>query len=182
MADSGFLGHAAVRMRVMPSRAVRISARIVFFLCGILSLLTTVPYGMMRGVDLPVASEWILFVIALGVVALFSVLVAVLPSSWIAKTFRRRPDDERLYSTPLKMLGCFAAIAYLISVGAYLAPNRWNLDPQIMLALCPMYIVKMTFDPSAAAVFILLAPMNAGVYGALGTVFGFIGFAVRKKD
>jgi len=57
---------------------------------------------------------------------------------------------------------------YLVAVVAYLAPRSWNLDLQLMFSLCPMYFIKLTFDPSLVATFFLLAPMNAAVYGAVG--------------
>jgi hypothetical protein len=50
-----------------------------------------------------------------------------------------------------------------------------------MLLLCPMYFVKMTIDPSPVAIFFLLAPMNAAVYGALGAVLGYARLAFRRR-
>jgi hypothetical protein len=152
----------AVRMRLMPGRAIRVTARIAFLLCGLISLFTGVPYVMLRGAELPVQSEWVIFVVALGLLGVFSVTIAVLPRSWIAKACKQDRDNEQLFSAPLKLLGSFAAISYLLALVAYLAPHRWNLDPQLMLALCPLYFVKMTFDPSLVATFFLLAPLNAG--------------------
>jgi hypothetical protein len=165
----------------MAGRAVRTISRIAFLLCGLTSLFTGVPYLMLRGVDLPVQSEWVLFVVALALVGVFSVTVAVLPRSWIAKACKKDRDDQRLFSAPLKVLGVFAAIFYLVAVFAYSAPNRWNLDPQMMLSLCPMYFVKMTFDPAAVEIFFLLAPMNAAVYGSLGLTLGYAWLALRKR-
>ncbi|MGO9167312.1 MAG: hypothetical protein ACLP56_10595 [Candidatus Sulfotelmatobacter sp.] len=165
----------------MPGRAIRITARIAFLLCGLISLFTSVPYVMLRGVDLPVQSEWIIFVVALGLVGVFNVTLTVLPRSWIAKACKKDRDDERLFSAPLRLLGGFAAISYVLALVAYLAPHRWNLDPQLMLSLCPMYFVKMTIDPSPVAIFFLLAPMNAAVYGALGATLGFALLAFRRR-
>jgi hypothetical protein len=165
----------------MPGRAIRITSRIVFFVCGSISLFTGVPYMMLRGVDLPVQSEWVIFVVVLALVGVFSVTLAVLPRSWIAKACKKDRDDERLFSAPLRVLGGFAAISYVLALVAYFAPHRWNLDPQLMLSLCPMYFVKMTIDPSPVAIFFLLAPMNAAVYGALGTTFGYTWLAFRRR-
>ncbi|MGC1451903.1 MAG: hypothetical protein WA830_17885 [Candidatus Sulfotelmatobacter sp.] len=165
----------------MSGPAIRATSRIVFAVCGLVSLLTGVPYVMMRGVDLPVQSEWVIFVVALALVGVFSVTVAVLPRSWIATACKKDRDDEQLFSAPLKLLGGFAAISYLLALLAYLAPHRWNLDPQLMLGLCPMYFVKMTFDPSLVATFFLLAPMNAAVYGSLGLTLGYAWLAFRKR-
>ena len=136
---------------------------------------------MLRGAELPVQSEWILFAVALALVGLFSVAVGVLPRSWIAKVCRKDRDDLQLFSAPLKMLGCFAAIFYLLALVAYLAPRRWNLDPQVMFSLCPMYYIRTMFDPSLGTVVFLLAPMNAGVYAALGLTVGYGWLAFRKR-
>ncbi|MGA1985324.1 MAG: hypothetical protein ABSG72_03560 [Candidatus Sulfotelmatobacter sp.] len=164
----------------MHGRAIRITARIVFFVCGVTSLLTGAPYVLLRGVDLPVQSEWVVFVGVLGLVGVFSLAVAVLPRSWIARACKKDRDDTQLFSTPIKLLGYFAAISYLVALVAYFAPHSWNLDPQLMIVLCPLYFVKMTFDPPLIAVFFLLAPMNAAVYGSLGLTVGYAWLAFRK--
>lgn len=152
----------------MSARAIRITSRLAFFLCGLTSLFTAVPFVMMRGEDLPVQWEWIIFVAALGLVGLVSVAMAVLPRSWIAKVCKKDRDDRQLFLAPLKWLGGFAAVSYLMALVAFLAPHQWDLDPQLMFSLCPLYFVRMTFDPSLVATFFLLAPMNAAVYGSLG--------------
>jgi len=164
----------------MHGRAIRITARIVFFVCGVTSLLTGAPYVLLRGVDLPVQSEWVVFVGVLGLVGVFSSAVAVLPRSWIARACKKDRDDTQLFSTPIKLLGYFAAISYLVALVAYFAPHSWNLDPQLMIVLCPLYFVKMTFDPPLIAAFFLLAPMNAAVYGSLGLTVGYAWLAFRK--
>lgn len=157
----------------MTGRGLRITSRIVFFLCGLVSLVTAVPFAMLRGVGLPYQSEWIIFVLALGMVGGFSVAAAILRNRWIARSCRTKCDDVRIYSTPLKVGAVFASPAYLVAAFAHFVPQAWNLNPQIMLALCPLYLVRMTFDPSAPLVFFLLAPMNAAVYGSLGVLVGY---------
>lgn len=171
----------AVRIRLMAGRAIRITSRIAFLLCGLISLFTAAPYVAERGEDLPVQSEWIVFAAALAVVGVFNVTLAALPRSWIAKACKKDRNDEQLFSSPFKLLGGFAAISYLLALVAYFAPHSWNLDPQLMLALCPMYLVKMTIDPPPVAIFFLLAPMNAGVYGALGSTLGYALLAFRRR-
>jgi hypothetical protein len=168
-------------MRPMAGRAIRITSRVVFFVCGLISLLTGVPYAMLQGADLPVQSEWVMFVVALALVGLFSLAVALLPRSWLAKACRKDRDEERVFTAPLKLLGGFAAISYLLALVAYFAPHSWNLNSQLMLALCPMYFVKMTIDPSPVSIFFLLAPMNAAVYGSLGVTLGYAGLAFRGR-
>jgi hypothetical protein len=165
----------------MSGRAIRTTSRIAFLLCGLISLFTAVPYAALRGIDLPVQSEWVVFVVALALVGVFSVGVGLLPRSWLAKACRKDRDDEQLYSAPLKLLGIFAVISYLVAVVTFLAPHRWSLDPQLMFSLCPMYFVKMTFDPAPAAIFLLLAPLNAAVYGSLGLTVGYGWLAFGKR-
>ena len=157
----------------MSGRALRVTSRIAFILCGLISLLTGALYALLQGEDLPYQSEWVVFVVALGVVGLFSVVVALLPRSWIAKACRKDRDDPSLFSAPLKLLEALAAISYLVAVGSHFAPHRWHLNLQLMLLLCPMYIVRMSVDPSPTVIFLLLAPMNAGVYGSVGVILAY---------
>jgi hypothetical protein len=164
----------------MPGRGLVITSRVLFFLCGAASLLTCVPYVILRGVGLPYQSEWVIFLIALALVGFSSIAAAVLPRSWIAKACRQNRDDRRLFSATLRLLGIFAVIFYLAAVVAYFAPHSWNLDPQLMLALCPMYFLKMNFDPPAVTVFFVLAPMNAAAFGALGLTLGYVWLAVSR--
>jgi len=164
----------------MSGRAIRAASRIAFFLCGLISLFTCVPYVMLRGSELPVQSEWVIFATALGLVGVFGVALAVLPRSWIAKACKKHRDDERLFLAPLKWLGGFAAISYLLALVAYLAPRHWDLDSQLMFSLCPLYFVKMAVDPSPLTTFFLLAPMNAGAYGALGLTIGWAWRVFRR--
>jgi hypothetical protein len=165
----------------MSGRGIRIPSRIVFFLCGLASLFTGFPYVLLRGSELPVQSEWVIFAVALALVGVFSVTTAVLPRSWIAKVCKKDRDDAQLFSAPLKWLGTFAAISYLLALVAYLAPHRWDLNTQLMLSVCPLYFLRMAFDPSLMATFFMLAPMNAAVYGSLGVTLGYAWLAFRKR-
>lgn len=168
-------------MRGVSGRGLRVISRIVFFVCGLLSLLTAVPYVILRGGDLPVASEWVLFVVVLALIGGFSVAVAVLPASWTAKACRMERDSPWLFATPFKLVGVFAVISYLLALGAFFSPRTWNLNPLLMLALCPMYLIRMSIDPSRLAVLFLFAPMNAATFGALGLTCGYLWFALRGK-
>ena len=171
---------SAVRIRVMSGRAVRITARIIFVICGLASLLTGVPYVLLRGVDLPVQSEWVIFAIILGLVGVSSVAAGVLPRRWIAKACRKDRDDPSLFSAPLKLLAGTAVVFYLVAAVGDLAPHRWDLDPQLMLAVCPLYFLKLNVDPSLTEAFFLLAPLNASVYGALGMLLGYVWLRFRR--
>src|SRR5215472_7625327 len=113
----------------MTGRRLRVISRIVFTVCGLVSLLTAALYAMLQGVDLPYQSEWVIFVVALGLGGLFALLVAVARRAWIARVCHMDGDDPRLFSAPLKWLGGFAAIFYLVALLAYFAPHTWNLNP-----------------------------------------------------
>jgi len=165
----------------MSGRTVSITSRIVFLVCGLTTLFSAFPYVMLRGEGLPFQSEWVVFAVVLGLLGLFSVLVGVVPRSLIAKACRRDRDDRQLFSAPLKLVGIFAAIGYLVALVAHFSPHTWNVNPQLMLAVCPMYVVKMTIDPSPETIFFLLAPMNAAVYGALGLTLGYVWLALHQQ-
>lgn len=165
----------------MASRAITITARILFFLCGIAALLNSIPYFLLRGSELPRQSEWVLFAAALALLTLFSFAVALLPRSWIANLCRTQRDDPRLFASPLKSLALFAVFFYVIAAIAFSAPHNWNLNFQLMLLLCPMYFLKMTIDPAPPQIFFILALINAGVYGALGIVFGYAALSLRAR-
>jgi hypothetical protein len=172
---------SAVRMRTMAGRALRISSRIVFWISGLVSLLIGYQYLMDQGEGLPVASEWIIFVVVLGVIGVVSLLAGSLPRSWVAKLCKSDRDDRLLFSGPLRLLAIFAAIAYLVACLVFFAPHTWNLNSQVMLALCPMYLVKMIIDPSPVWIFLVLAPMNAAIFGALGLTLGYVRLALYRQ-
>lgn len=168
-------------MRAMSARTTRVLSRIVFIVCGLTSLLNAFPYVLLQGVGLPVQSEWILFAVVLVLTGLFSVVVGVLPRSWIAKMVRRDQEDVRLFSAPLKVLGIFAAIAYLVALVAFFSSHSWHLNQQAMLVVCPMYFLKMNIDPSPLLIFFMLAPINAGVFGSLGLLVGYGWLGLHKE-
>ena len=165
----------------MSVRATRVLSRIVFIVCGLTSLLDAFPYVLLRGAELPVQSEWIIFAVPLALVGLFSVAVGVMPRSRIAGMCRRDPEDVRLFSAPLKLLGIFAALGYIVALVAFSSTHSWHLNQQAMLVVCPMYFLKMSIDPSPVPIFFVLAPMNAGVFGSLGLIVGYAWLRLHKE-
>ena len=161
-------------MRRMARRLVTVPARIMFIVCGLTTLVTGVPYVILRGANLPVA--------AFAILGMFSFLAGVLPRSWISAASKTPRDQDRLFSVPLTALGIFAVVFYLVAVFAFYAPHSWNLNPQIMFALCPLYFVKMTIDPLPVSVFFIFAPMNAAVYGSLGVIVGYARLRFQKHN
>lgn len=82
----------------------------------------------------------------------------------------------------LKVALGFAVIGYLVAIGLYLAPGRWHLSSALVFGLCPPAFLTITVDPSFASVAILLAPLNALLYGTIGVIMGLIvGSAANQK-
>jgi hypothetical protein len=75
---------------------------------------------------------------------------------------------------PLKVGLIFAALGYLVAIGLYLAPLGWHLRPNFVLGICPpafFTMVSMT-DPSLTTMALILAPLNALLYGIVGLLIG----------
>jgi hypothetical protein len=169
-----------IRYRIpgMAGRATNITVRILFFLSGVVSVLLAALYTMLRGSDLPNQKEWIIFTLVLGVVGAANVLVAIFPAAWTASVCRV-PNTSSLFSLPVRMFGGFAVVAYLVTVALFFTPHEWNLSGYLWTyLLCPVYIVRETFDPGPVGIFLMLAPINAAVYGAIGTMVGFVRLAL----
>jgi hypothetical protein len=156
----------------MAGRGVNITARVVFFVCGAVSIVVAAIYAMMQGSDLP-SQSWIIFTVVFGSVGAGNALAAILPASWTARVCRMS-DKSSLFSRPLRMFGVFAVVSYLLTVGVFFTPHEWNLSGYLgTFLLCPSYIVRVTLDPNAVGIFLIFAPIDAAVYGAVGSVIGF---------
>jgi hypothetical protein len=74
---------------------------------------------------------------------------------------------------PVKLALILAASAYVWTlVLALVPPNRVDIPVPLVFLLCPACIFTPTVDPSFSTVAILLAPMNAFVYGFIGFCLG----------
>lgn len=156
----------------MAGRAVNVAARILFFIGGAVSLLLAAIYTMLRGSELPNQREWIIFAVGLALAGAVNVLVAIFPASWTAR-IRRVSEKSSLLSRPFRMFGVFAGLSYFLTVALFFTPHKWNWSGSLWTyLLCPVYIVRETFDPRPIELFLMLAPMNAAVYGAVGSVVG----------
>jgi hypothetical protein len=168
----GFESEPAARISGMAGRATNITARILFFLSGVVSILLAALYRLLRGSDLPNQREWIIFAVVLALVGAVNVLVAIFPALWTARMWGIK-DKSSLFSLPLRMFGVFAVVSYLLTVGLFVTPHEWNLSGYLWTyLLCPVYIVRETFDPRPMEIFFMMAPMNAAVWGAIGTIVG----------
>jgi hypothetical protein len=122
--------------------------------------------------------KWRLFSTLLFLVGGLTVVVALLPSSWLTRTCKVSSND---LSIPIKMLGGFAGFSYLLTVALHFVPPSWHPAAQLVYLLCPACVLTITVDPSLATVLLVLAPLNAAVYASLGTVFGCFVLAVRDR-
>jgi hypothetical protein len=173
-----------IRYRIpgMAGRGVNIAARVVFFLGGVVSLAVAALYAMLRGSDLPRQSEWVIFTVVLGMVGAVNVLAAIFPAAWTARVCRVQ-DKSSLFSLPLRMFGGFAVVAYLVTVGFFFTPHAWNLSGYLWTyLLCPVYIVRETFDPPPVGIFLMLGVIEAAVYGAVGSVLVFASGTVGRSN
>lgn len=158
----------------MAGHGVNITARVVFFVSGVVSVAVAALYAMLRGSDLPSQGDWIIFTVVLGLVGAGNVLAAILPASWTARMCRVK-NKSSLSSVPFRAFGAFAVVSYLVTIGLFFTPHEWNLSGSVWtFLLCPLYIVRQTFDPSSMAIFAMLAPIDAAVYGAIGTAVVFV--------
>ena len=86
----------------------------------------------------------------------------------------------------LKMALGFAVLGYVVAIGLYVAPATWHFAPVLMLAICPasfLTMLSMT-DPSLGGMALIIAPLNAVLYGVAGLLIGLAieGRASRSLD
>jgi hypothetical protein len=171
------------RIRQMGTDFVGIFSRVAFFICGTVALLIGRFYRALEGLGPSLPVRWSQFSTFWTVLGGLGVIVALVPRSWIERICGAAPG-QRLSSLPIKMLAGFAAFSYLLTAGLDFAPHGWHPNPQLVFVLCPSCALAMTVDPSLASVLLLLAPLNAAVYGSVGTVAGYLYVILRgpRKD
>ncbi len=168
----------AARIPRMASRLIGIPSRIAFLVCGLISVALSRMYIALRGFDPASHGSWSLYSAALMVVGVSSVLIGLLPGSWVQKA--RKIEPGKRSSLPIKMLAGFAAVSYLVVVGLSFAPHSWHTSPQSVFSVCPACALTITVEPSLGTVLLGLAPLSAAVYGALGAVLGYISVVLRQ--
>jgi hypothetical protein len=156
----------------MASSLIGIPSRITFFVCGVISVALSRTYLALGSLDPASQGSWSLFSAALMVVGVLAVVIAILPGSWVERVFKIEPGQLSL--VPIKMLGAFAIVSYLLNVGLSLAPHGWPHNAQLVFAVCPACPLTITVDPSLGTILLLLAPLSAAVYGSLGAIVGYV--------
>jgi len=125
--------------------------------------------------------KWLLFAVALALIGSLASVIALLPSPWLERVCYSGAATEHRSSIPVKMLAGFAVFSYLLTVGLDFAPLNWHLSANMIYSVCPSCVLTITVDPSFVAGALVLAPLSAAVYGALGALLGYSFLAVRNR-
>ncbi len=153
--------------------------RPAFLVCGLVSVSLGNPYRSLQGLGVLPNIELSMYSIASIVVGGFSLVVSLLPSSWVEKVCKIGPG--KLSSFPIRMLGGFAAIYYFLAAGLWFTPHVWDHSPRLFFWACPACALTLTFGSSPTAFFLLvLAPLSAAVYGSLGAALGSVIVVLRQ--
>ena len=150
-----------------------IASRFAFVVCGIVAVLVGRVYRWLAARE-TAHGEWLVFSGALITVGIITVLLGMVPAAWIRKVCRFRTDSPRAALVPIKMLWGFVALGFVLSLGLYFAPRSWNPGPGLVFAVCPACVLTITVDTSLATWLLLLVPISAAVYGAVGAALGFL--------
>jgi hypothetical protein len=169
------------KIRRMANGLTRLSSRLALIVCGLTSVLLSRAFKLVQGVMPNANVKWSLFSTALMLMGGLTVVIALLPSSWLDRACKIGADTRDGSSVPIKLLGAFAVFSYLLTVGLDLAPLSWHPTAQVVYLLCPACVLTITVDPSFGAVLLGLAPLNAAVYGSLLAVLGCALLAVRNR-
>jgi hypothetical protein len=166
----------------MPTYAKVIAARFAFLLCGAVAVRMSAICRSLRTLFPDASGQWLTLSIALLTVGGVSLIAAIIPLKWIVKMRGADLDNEFQRKLPIRMLLGSAAFSYLSIVGLTLAGPALSLPPGIVYALCPACALTTTVDPSLSSVLLILAPVNAAVYGAIGATIAFALVAIRRPN
>jgi hypothetical protein len=165
----------------MATGLLRWASRLALIASGMISLLLSRTFRSFQGVMPSVNVNWPLFATALTLIGSLTVVVALLPSSWLDRARNTGSPTKVHRSAPIKLSAVFAVISYLFTVGLNFAPLNWRLSATIVYLVCPGCVLTITVDPSFGAVALVLAPLNAAVYGSLGALLGYFFLAVHNR-
>ena len=153
---------------------MKIVKRLAFLICGAVAILIGRVFSGLRQFHAEGAPSPLLLY-AVFLVGIIAVGVALLPSAWFERLNPKKTELGRL--TAFGFLWSFAALGYLlVVVFDMVPPSSFQPPPQLFFLFCPACGVTVTVDPSLLTVVVLLAPINALVYGAVG---GVLGTAIR---
>jgi hypothetical protein len=160
--------------------AIKMAQRVVFFICGVVTVLVGRVYSGLQRLAPPEKIEWLHFPSALLILGAIAVCVSFLPTRWVGGVVTK-PTELRLI-TPFKFLLSFAALGLLLVVVFSFVPPTTLARPPIPLvySLCPACVLTATVDPSLTTAVFFIAPLNALVWGAIGGVIGTAFVVVRR--
>jgi hypothetical protein len=165
----------------MAAGLLKLASRLALIACGIISILLSRTFRSFQGVMPAVNVNWLLFATALMVIGSLTVAIALLPSSWLDRACNSDSSTKSYSSLPIKLAAVFAVVSYLFTVGLDFSPLNWHLSANMIYLVCPACVATITVDPSFGAVALVLAPLNAAVYGSLGALLGYFFLAVRNR-
>jgi hypothetical protein len=165
----------------MATGLIRLLPRVALFVCGAISILLGSAFEFAQVLIPDFHVKWRIYSAVLLIVGGLTVLIALLSRSSLESACKINPDTETRSSVPIKLLVCFAALSYLLTVGLDLVPPSWHVTPQAVYLLCPACVLTITVDPSLGSVLLVLAPLNSAAYGSLGAVLGYFLLAVRNR-
>ena len=165
----------------MATGLVTLFYRLALFVCGTISILLGTAFRMFQRVMPDGNVNWSLFSILLSLIGGLTVVIALLPTSWVERVYNSGPGKQSRASVSVKLLGGVALFSYLLTVGFNFAPPSWHPTPQMAYLMCPACVLTITVDPSLGAVMLVLAPLNAAVYGSLAVLLGYFFLAVRNR-
>jgi hypothetical protein len=168
-------------IRRMATGVIRLSSRLALFVCGMISILLSRAFRSLQGAMTAVHVSWRLFAVALALIGGASAVIALLPSLWLERACYSGPAIEHRSRVPNKLFAGFAVFSYLVTVGLNFIPLSWHLPADTIYSACPSCVLTITVDPSLGTVALVLAPLNAAVYGALGALLGYSFLAVRNR-
>ena len=163
------------------TRLIGTLSSLAFLVCGLVSVSLSGPYRSLRGFGVLPNIESSMYSIASIVVGGFSMVIALLSSSWVERVCKIRPG--KLSTVPIRMLAGFAAIYYLLAAGLWFTPHVWDHSPRLFFSACPACVLMGTLSSSPTAFFLLLlAPLSAAVYGSLGAALGYVIVVLRQEQ
>ena len=168
----------------MAGRALRITARVVFFASGAVSIPMGYLFWDSRGTGLPYQAEWPVFACVPMAAGAVTVIAALLPRKWLAKLCRAAPDSQSLLSLPGKTWALFAAASYLVALAFYFTPRDWHPGLQSTFSMCVICGITSSIDPSdpsLRAILLFMAPINAAIYGSIGLTLGYVLLVLRRN-
>src|SRR5271155_2292027 len=165
----------------MATGLIGLPFRLALIVCGMTSILLSRTFRSLQGVMPAAHVNWSLFATALTLIGSLTVVLALLPSSWLERACYSGPLTEHRTAVPIKLFAGFAVFSYLFTVGLDFAPLSWHPTANLVYLVCPACVLTITVDPSFGAVALVLAPLSAAVYGSLGALLGHFFLAVQNR-